>query len=167
VEKQGTARQATDDNIMRNSKDVSVHANTCHIQFLLLFHGNNCYVNALQYYVIHTLSVLFIDIPSYNLPNASLKISNLQSSFLIPLQSPAVSLGMRCSYKYPVQFWMQYLCCHLQIWLYQIFATVANFHAISLAFCNGHLLYFGNIKLDYCTARSNTFFQVNTTNVKE
>jgi len=97
VEKYGTTRQATDDNIMRNGKDVSVRGNTHHIQFLLLFRGNNRYVNALQYYVIHTLSVLFIDIPSYNLPNDSLKISNLPSSFLIPLQSPAVSLCMRCS----------------------------------------------------------------------
>jgi hypothetical protein len=60
---------------------------------------------------------------------------------------------------------MQYLCCQLQIWLYQVFAIVANFHAISLAFYNGCLLYFGNINLDYCTARNNIFFQANTINV--
>ena len=28
-----------------------------HAQYLLLFHGNNCYANALQYYVIRTLPV--------------------------------------------------------------------------------------------------------------
>jgi hypothetical protein len=61
---------------------------------------------------------------------------------------------------------MQYLCCQLQIWLWQPFAIVANFRAIAVAFSNGHLLYFGNINnYDCCTTRINILLQANTIHV--
>jgi hypothetical protein len=64
VEKYGTARQATDDNIIRRmrfacwiSKATDTHSE-CVI--LLLFHGNNGYANAPQCYVIRKLPVLLL-----------------------------------------------------------------------------------------------------------
>jgi hypothetical protein len=56
--KNGRARQATDDNIIRRMRFACwiTKATDAH---LLLFHGNNGYTNAPQCYVIRTLPVLF------------------------------------------------------------------------------------------------------------
>jgi hypothetical protein len=61
VEKYGTARQATDDNIIRPMRFacwITEATNTLRIRNRLLFYGNNCYANAPQCYVIGALPVL-------------------------------------------------------------------------------------------------------------
>jgi hypothetical protein len=58
VEKYGTARQVTDDNIIRYRKYARIEMHTHIIYYLLHFHGNSSYVNAPQCYLIHTLPVL-------------------------------------------------------------------------------------------------------------
>jgi hypothetical protein len=62
VEIYGTARQATDDNIIRRmrfacwiTKTTDIHSEYV---ILIAFHGNNGYANASLSYVIHTLPVL-------------------------------------------------------------------------------------------------------------
>jgi hypothetical protein len=67
VEKYRIAGQATDDNIiwcmrfecwLTNATDTHSLYIYIYIKYLLLFDGNNGYVNATQYYVIRTLRVL-------------------------------------------------------------------------------------------------------------
>jgi hypothetical protein len=62
VEKYGTARQTTDDNIIRRMRfacwitkatHTHTHTHTQNMQYLSLFHCNSGYANALQCYVIH------------------------------------------------------------------------------------------------------------------
>jgi hypothetical protein len=64
VEKYGKARQATDDNIIRRMRIACwiTKATVTQSEYVifLFFHGNNGYENALQYYVIDTLSFLFV-----------------------------------------------------------------------------------------------------------
>jgi hypothetical protein len=62
--KYGTARQATDDNIIRRmrfacwvTKATDTHSEYV-IVYALLFHSNNGYKKAPQYYVIRTLLLL-------------------------------------------------------------------------------------------------------------
>ena len=106
------------------------------------------------------MSVLFVDIPSYNLPNDSLKISNLHISFLIPLHSPADVLKNILfdsgSNIYVANCKFGYIKYSLQ------WQTFMPFHLLSVMDTS---CYFGKNNLDYCTARSNTFFQVNTIDV--
>jgi hypothetical protein len=68
VEKYGTARQVTDEKYGRTrfacwiTKITDTHSEYV---ILLLFHGNNGYANAPQFYVIRTLPVLyFIMLPT-------------------------------------------------------------------------------------------------------
>jgi hypothetical protein len=62
VEKYGTARQATDDNIIQRMRFTCwiTKATDTHSEYVILiaFHGNNCYANAPQCYIIRTLLVL-------------------------------------------------------------------------------------------------------------
>jgi hypothetical protein len=62
VEKYGTARQATDDNILRRIRIACwiTKATDTHSEYVIhiAFHGNNGYANAPQCYVIRTLPVL-------------------------------------------------------------------------------------------------------------
>jgi hypothetical protein len=61
VEKYGTARQATDDNIIRRMRFACriTKATDTHSEYvILLFHDNSCYVNAPQCYSIRKLPVL-------------------------------------------------------------------------------------------------------------
>jgi hypothetical protein len=63
VEKHGTARQVTDDNIRGRMRVAcwitkATDTHTQNTKYLLLFHGNNGYGNAFQCYVTFTLSVL-------------------------------------------------------------------------------------------------------------
>jgi hypothetical protein len=63
VEKYGTARQATDDNIIRRMRFacwIPKITDTLRICNTLLFHGNNCHANAPQCYVIRALPVLLV-----------------------------------------------------------------------------------------------------------
>ena len=66
VRKYGTAGQSTGDSIMRRmrfacriTKATHTYTHTHNIWYLLLFHGSNGYVNALQCYVLRILPVLF------------------------------------------------------------------------------------------------------------
>jgi hypothetical protein len=62
VEKYGTARQATDDNIIQRMRFACriTKATDTHSEYVifLLFHGNNGYANAPQCYVTRTLHIL-------------------------------------------------------------------------------------------------------------
>jgi len=67
VEKYGTARQVTDDNIMlcrkhsirmTDNHGINTDTHIRNIEHLLLFHGKNGYANAPQSYVIHTSPLL-------------------------------------------------------------------------------------------------------------
>ena len=64
VEKYGAARQASDDNLIRHMCFACwiTEATGTHLEYviLLLFHSNNGYTNVVpQYYVLHTLPILF------------------------------------------------------------------------------------------------------------
>jgi hypothetical protein len=60
MEKYGTARQATDDNIIRRMRFACwiTKATHTHISYLLLLLGNSGYANAPLCYVIRTLSLV-------------------------------------------------------------------------------------------------------------
>jgi hypothetical protein len=67
MEKYGTVRQATGDNIIRCRKDAfpcritnaRIQTHTRNIYHLMFFHGKNVYANAPQCYVTRTLPVAF------------------------------------------------------------------------------------------------------------
>jgi hypothetical protein len=62
VEEYGTARRATDDNIIRRVRFACwvTKAKDTHSEYvILLLHGNNGYANALECYVTRTLPVMF------------------------------------------------------------------------------------------------------------
>ena len=61
VEKYGTARQATDENIIQcmNFACCITKVTDSHLELvILLFHGNSCFTNATQYYIISKWPVL-------------------------------------------------------------------------------------------------------------
>jgi hypothetical protein len=71
VEKYGTARQATDDNIIRRMRFtcwITKATDTQNMQYSLLFHSNNGYADTPQCHVIRTLPVLL----NYNAANSSI-----------------------------------------------------------------------------------------------
>jgi hypothetical protein len=60
MEKYGTARQTTDDNIIRRMRFACwiTKATDTHSEYvILIFHGNNGYANAPQCYAIRTLPI--------------------------------------------------------------------------------------------------------------
>jgi len=61
VEKYGTARQATDDNIIQRRRFVCqvIKATDVHSEYLLLFQVNNGYKNVPKYFVIRPLSAVW------------------------------------------------------------------------------------------------------------